>query len=109
MYREPADYVAGRLKKPRQMYYNSARTYEREHCGPQARFWEARRYPAWVWMVGSITAGSIITVAYIAFHAMRCHRFSGRFFGFSPSLALPNIVLAGCSSRRPGKGAPLRN
>ena len=49
------------------MYCNSARTYERERCGPQARFWEARRYPAWVWVAGSIIAGVVILAAYIAF------------------------------------------
>ena len=59
--------MTGYQKKPQQMYCNSARTYERERCGPQARFWEARRYPAWVWVAGSIIAGVVILAAYIAF------------------------------------------
>ena len=67
LYRPPADYVTGRREKPRRMLCNSARGYERERCGPQARFWEARRYPPWVWMIGSVGAGLIITIAYITF------------------------------------------
>jgi hypothetical protein len=53
-------------EKPQQMYCNSARTYRGERCGSQARFWEARRYPAWLWIAGSMTAGSLAIVAYIA-------------------------------------------
>jgi len=48
------------------MYCNVARGHDRQRCGPQARFWEARRYPAWVWTIGSIGAGLVITIAYIA-------------------------------------------
>jgi hypothetical protein len=67
LYRLSADYVTGRRDKPQQMYCNSVRIYERERCGPQARFWEARGYPAWVWMVGTIGIGLIVTITYVAF------------------------------------------
>ena len=66
VYRPPTDYVTGRQEKPRRMYCNVARGHDRQRCGPQARFWEARRYPAWVWTIGSIGAGLVITIAYIA-------------------------------------------
>lgn len=49
------------------MYCNTARGSDRERCGPQARFWEARRYPAWGWPIGSMGTGVIIVIAYIAF------------------------------------------
>jgi hypothetical protein len=62
-----ADYVTGRREKPQRMPCNAARGGDRERCGPQARFWEARHYPAWVWMMGSVGAGLIITITYIAF------------------------------------------
>ena len=67
LYRLPADYVTGRREKPRRMACNSARGHDRDRCGPQAHFWEARRYPPWVWMIGSVGAGLIITIAYITF------------------------------------------
>jgi len=68
LYRLPADYVTGRREKPRRMYSNAARGNDRERCGPQARFWEARSYPAWVWMIGVFGAGLTIIVAYMAFY-----------------------------------------
>jgi hypothetical protein len=34
------------------------------------RFWEAWRYPPWLWMARSMTAGSLAVVPYIAF--LRC-------------------------------------
>jgi len=61
------DFVTGRREKPRQMHCNSARFRDKDRCGPQARFWEARDYPAWVWMAGSMIAGVVILTAYIAF------------------------------------------
>ena len=67
LYRLPADYVTGRREKPRRMACNSARGHDRDRCGPQAHLWEARRYPPWVWMIGSVGAGLIITIAYITF------------------------------------------
>ena len=66
LYRLPADYVTGRREKPRRMACNSARGHDRDRCGPQAHFWEARRYPPWVWMIASVGAGLIIIIAYIA-------------------------------------------
>jgi hypothetical protein len=67
LYRPSTDYVTGRREKPRQMYCNTARGHDRARWGPQARFWEARRYPAWVRTIGSMGAGLIIITAYIAF------------------------------------------
>jgi hypothetical protein len=67
LYRLRADYVTGRREKPRRMSCNDARGRDRERCGPQARFWEARRYPAWVWRIGVVGAGLTLTIAYIAF------------------------------------------
>jgi hypothetical protein len=67
LYRLPADNVTGRREKPRRMSCNTARGRDRERCGPQARFWEARGYPAWVWMVGTVGIGLIITITYVAF------------------------------------------
>jgi hypothetical protein len=49
------------------MSCNAARGKDRERCGPQARFWEARDYPAWVWKVGVVGAGLASTIAYIVF------------------------------------------
>jgi hypothetical protein len=49
------------------MSCNAARGNDRERCGLQARFWEARGYLAWIWMIGSAGAGLIITITYIAF------------------------------------------
>ena len=66
LYRLPANYVTGRREKPRRLACNSARGHDRDRCGPQARFWEARHYPPWVWMIGSVGAGLIIIIAYIA-------------------------------------------
>jgi hypothetical protein len=67
LYQPPADYVTGRRETPWRMSCNTARRNDRERCGPQARFWEARGYPAWIWMIGSAGAGLIITLTYIAF------------------------------------------
>src|ERR1700758_2488179 len=67
VHRPSKDYVTGHQEKPRRMFCDVARGYDREHCGPHARFWEARRYPAWFWMIGSVGAGLIITITYIAF------------------------------------------
>jgi hypothetical protein len=47
------------------MYFNTARRHDRERRGPQARFWEARRYPAWFWKIGSMGAGLVIMIAYV--------------------------------------------
>lgn len=67
LYRLPADYVTGRRQKPRRMSCNAARGNDRARCGPQARFWEARSYPAWVWRVAVVSAGLTIIMAYMAF------------------------------------------
>jgi hypothetical protein len=66
LYRLPADYVTGRQEKPRRMSCNTARGKDRERCGPHARFWEARSYPAWVWRIGVVGAGLTLIVAYMA-------------------------------------------
>jgi hypothetical protein len=67
LYRLPADNVTGRRKKPSRLSCNATHSRNRGQCGPQARFWEAQRYPASVWMIGSVSAGATLTVAYIAF------------------------------------------
>ena len=59
------NYVSGRQEKPRRMYCDGARRRDRDRCGPQARFWEARDYPAWVWTIGSMGTGLVISIAYI--------------------------------------------
>jgi hypothetical protein len=48
-----------RRRKPERMDCNSARSLNDKHCGPQARYFAARRYPHWLWPVGSILAGSL--------------------------------------------------
>jgi hypothetical protein len=81
VYRPSKDYVTGHRDKPRQMHCNSARGYDREHCGPQARFWEARSYPPWVWTVASMGIGAILTAAYIAFLRWGIPPIAVRLFG----------------------------
>jgi hypothetical protein len=49
------------------MSCNDARGRDRERCGPQARFWEVRGYPAGVWRIGVVGAGLTSTIAYIVF------------------------------------------
>ena len=60
------NYVSGRQEKPRRMCCDWARLDDHERRGPQARFWQARGYPPWVWTIGSIGTGLVMTIAYIA-------------------------------------------
>jgi hypothetical protein len=44
---------------------NSARRYNDDtHCGPQAKHFAARGYPAWLWPVGSIIGGFVAVAAF---------------------------------------------
>src|SRR5262249_6490432 len=69
VHRMPKDYVTGREQKPLRMSCNTARLggVDEKRCGTQARFWEARRYPSWLWTAGSMMVGALTVVAYIAF------------------------------------------
>jgi hypothetical protein len=61
------DFITGAQGRPKRMDCNWARSSDRDNkCGPQARYWEARTYPAWLWPAGSTAAGFVLFVAYIA-------------------------------------------
>jgi hypothetical protein len=66
--RPPPDLVVGYRAKARREYCTVARSSDyNERCGPRARYWEARRYPAWLWTLGSATAGGAVGIAYFGF------------------------------------------
>jgi hypothetical protein len=49
------------------MRCNTARSYSSgECCGKQALYWEARGYPAWLWVAGP-GVGLALLVGYLAF------------------------------------------
>jgi hypothetical protein len=52
-----------RRRKARPMDCNSARRLNDQHCGPQARHFAARGYPAWLWPAGSIIVGAVAVAA----------------------------------------------
>jgi hypothetical protein len=67
-FRPTRDFVTGRREQPRSMSCNTARSYSAgEYCGNQARYWEARGYPAWLWTAGPIGMGIALLLGYVAF------------------------------------------
>jgi hypothetical protein len=66
-HRPSKDFVTGRREKPLRMSCNTARSgaYD-ERCGPQARYWQARTYPAWLWAAGPVILGAAGLAAYAA-------------------------------------------
>jgi hypothetical protein len=68
LYQRPKDFVTGSRGKPRRMDCNWARSSDyNEKCGPQARYWEARPYPAWLWPVGPVAIGLALVIGYVEF------------------------------------------
>src|SRR5262249_18404111 len=63
-----ANYVTGHREKPGRLGCDVARNDSYgDRCGPHARYWEARRYPRWVWVAGAMIVGSILLGGYFAF------------------------------------------
>jgi hypothetical protein len=69
--RSSIDYVTGHIEKPRRMYCSAARSNAYgERCGPEARYFAPRTYPAWLWPAGAMTSGIAIVAAYVVFLRM---------------------------------------
>ncbi len=64
----PPDMVTGRRHRPWRMSCDTARAahYLDTSCGPEARHWQARDYPRWLWTAGPIALGTVLTAVYFA-------------------------------------------
>jgi hypothetical protein len=61
-------YVTGVREKPWHTTCNNARSSDyAERCGPQAWYWEARSWPAWLWNAAPVAISLVVTIGYIAF------------------------------------------
>lgn len=67
-HRPSPDFVSGKPERPLRMNCNTARgrDYD-ERCGPQARYWQARTYPAWLWTAAPIAIGLVLIAGYAEF------------------------------------------
>jgi hypothetical protein len=39
---------------------------DNDRCGPEARYWQARRISARVWMIGLANLGHVLAIVYFA-------------------------------------------